>query len=210
MPQLLLQSGSFKGIQSPFWSCHLLCQSIPFSPVWGPKCSSLFWKVHKNGEACSAYLYSKSQRGKGSGRSEAFYGETGSLEGIATDYTIFPYAFQSWFMDVDTNMYYLYSTIFVKELYGCEQMEFSLNCYQHSCLRVDLFPSDTGIMHEVKQNLWRNVMDGWQSQNEFVLLWDILTHFILIWPRGDQRVFVRYMPDSWRGFDRMRGELGCI
>lgn len=93
-----------------------------------------------------------------------------------------------------------------KELYGCEQMEFSLNCYQHSCLRVDLFPSDTGIMHEVKQNLWRNVMDGWQSQNEFVLLWDILTHFILIWPRGDQRVFVRYMPDSWSGFDRMRVE----
>lgn len=36
MPQLLLHSASFSGIQSPFWSHHSLCQSIPFSPVWGP------------------------------------------------------------------------------------------------------------------------------------------------------------------------------
>lgn len=35
MAQLLLHSASFSGIQSPFWSHHSLCQSIPFSPVWG-------------------------------------------------------------------------------------------------------------------------------------------------------------------------------
>lgn len=32
-PSILVHSG---GIQSPFWSRHSLCQSIPFSPVWAP------------------------------------------------------------------------------------------------------------------------------------------------------------------------------
>lgn len=33
------------------------------------------------------------------------------------------------------------------------QTEFALNCYQQCWLRVNLFPSDTGIMHVAKRNL---------------------------------------------------------
>lgn len=58
---------------------------MPLSPVQGPKRRFLFYKVHKNEEACSAYLYSKSQEGKRSEKNGAFCRETGSLEGTGAD-----------------------------------------------------------------------------------------------------------------------------
>lgn len=64
------QSASFSRLQSPFWSHHWPRQSIPFSPVWGAKCPSLFCKVCQNGESCSSYLYSKSQGGQTSAQDE--------------------------------------------------------------------------------------------------------------------------------------------
>lgn len=192
MPQLLLHSGSFKGIQSPFWSCHLLCQSIPLSPVWEPKCPSLFYKVHKNREACSPYLYSKSKGGEGSGRVEAFRWETGRLEGIGID--VLNISKGSCLSIVKCDSWSQICIIYVLHYFSKKQQtEFALNCYQQSCFRVNLFPSDTGIMHVAKRNLWRSVMDGWQDQNEFLYSWVILTYFILIRPQGGRGV----MRDTW-------------
>lgn len=70
------QSASFSRLQSPFWSHHSPRQSIPFFPVWGAKCPSLFRKVCQNGESCSSYLYSKSQGSQTSAQDERF-GEGG-------------------------------------------------------------------------------------------------------------------------------------
>lgn len=171
MLQLLLHSASFNGIQSPFWSCHLLCQSIPLSPVWGPKCPSLFSKVHKNGEACSPYLYSKSQGSSSSGRTEAFCIGAGSLQRTEIYFNIiYPMLiYKTW----PTVCIIYIQHYLLKKLSGYKQMAFSLNCYQHSCLRVNLYPSDPGLMHVLKQNLGHNVMDGWQSQNEFLFSFEL-------------------------------------
>lgn len=77
------QSASFSRLQSPFWSHHSPRQSIPFSPVWGAKCPSLFRKVCQNGESCSSYLYSKSQGGQTSAQDERFGGGGGRVGGGA-------------------------------------------------------------------------------------------------------------------------------
>lgn len=83
-PSILVHSRGFNLHSRPvaaFADQFLLLLSPP-SPVWSPKCPSLFYKVHKNGEACSAYLDSKSEGGEGSEENESFCKETGRLRGM--------------------------------------------------------------------------------------------------------------------------------